>query len=926
MKLFETTTKLLYTIGFLIVFNPICSAATDGEKIAKHNTVLASDYSLEDLAGVWVLKESDIESNKGLRISISGGQATLIDKAMSSFDIGDIKWSSIVKSVSNSFIYQELGTDGLHYCASLKFLDKDTIESRAEAPGVGRVQKWLRVNTPVKNPIGASLTSYSVKDLTGIWFRKASNNPNADGIEVEVTGTKGTIINKANSNFSVGHIKWSSISKKTLKTFDYKELGSDNNYYNATIKFLSKNRLEIRVGHSGAGNSQTWIRKGSEEATASGATDLAALEGNWRLSSSNGGTYDGMIVHVKGSTAKVTRQLRKSAYKNGDVKWKGITRVEGAKYAFSDINSKDEVTFSVIESVSEDQLLVKIGAAVPGNRQTWIRLDGTPSGGADATATATTLPCSISESMVLKNTAAAIDYVAECVVNITDKLTIEPGVVIAFKKGAGLGVYDGGSLEVQGTATKPVIMKAKDGSSNPWRGLHIEAGGNQINYLELSDAGANYVYCCNEPAAIYLKDGSLSLQNTKIKNSSAIGIIAKHKAIFTRYQANSIEGSAAEPMAIAAKHLDELKDAGSNFSGNGSNFIVVQKSDFNRNITVSKLEVPYLLEGEVYDVTASLTLSAGVEFLFKQNGGLGVFDEGSLNIQGTREDPVALKGNQAVKGYWRGIHIESSSFNNRFSHVTIADAGGDYVYCCNKKASLFLKSSAYIDRLEHVKITNGAAAGIYMNKNIRMNNISNVLIERHSDYPIITAPENLNNLNDRISVREMPATKNYISIFNGQVSNATTMYEQQVPYLVPTNVVIDIVDPLEVQAGTQVVFEEGAGLGVYDNGSIKAVGTSAKKIEFKGKEPVQGYWRGIHIETNSTQNVLKYVSVKNAGSNYVYCCNDKASIFLKNNGRLRLENSSLMDSGGCAVFVKTGASLSESGNTFGNNENGPICN
>ncbi|MEZ4851034.1 MAG: hypothetical protein R3B93_20945, partial [Bacteroidia bacterium] len=112
---------------------------------------------------------------------------------------------------------------------------------------------------------------------------------------------------------------------------------------------------------------------------------------------------------------------------------------------------------------------------------------------------------------------------------------------------------------------------------------------------------------------------------------------------------------------------------------------------------------------------------------------------------------------------------------------------------------------------------------------------------------------------------------------------------------------------------------------VYDNGTLNAVGTASNKIIFRGKENVKGYWRGIHTETNSNSNEITHAEIANAGSNYVYCCNDIAGLIVKD-GKMKVTNSYIHDNDGCGIFVKSGATLEESGNTFANNTDGNICN
>ena len=78
-------------------------------------------------------------------------------------------------------------------------------------------------------------------------------------------------------------------------------------------------------------------------------------------------------------------------------------------------------------------------------------------------------------------------------------------------------------------------------------------------------------------------------------------------------------------------------------------------------------------------------------------------------------------------------------------------------------------------------------------------------------------------------------------------------------------------------------------------------------------------WRGNYVETNYPYNEFNYCEVQNAGSNYVYCCNDIAAVYLRS-GMMTIENSVFPDNGGCAIYVRERATLTESGNSYSNKD------
>ena len=145
-----------------------------------------------------------------------------------------------------------------------------------------------------------------------------------------------------------------------------------------------------------------------------------------------------------------------------------------------------------------------------------------------------------------------------------------------------------------------------------------------------------------------------------------------------------------------------------------------------------------------------------------------------------------------------------------------------------------------------------------------------------------------------------------------------------VPYLLESGEVYDITARLEIAAGTEIQAEENAGIGVYSGGIFNAVGEAGNPIIIKGKSDTQGFWRGIHIDTNSPDNKITYANISNGGSNYIYCCNPKANVYVKS-GQMTVENSNLNSSGGCGLAANASATLISNSNTFSGNADGELC-
>lgn len=644
--------------------------------------------------------------------------------------------------------------------------------------------------------------------------------------------------------------------------------------------------------------------------------DLTRLEGSWIRIASNNPSSDGIIITLT-DTDGIIKDKAGSGFQNGDAKWADIESVDSENYIHQELGSDYNYYGGTMILRSDDTLRISVSSSGAGNEQKWVREGEYIPGG-----NTQEISGSISTETTLVNGPADVDYCVVGVLDVTAKLNIEPGTVIAFAENAGIGVYDNGALTAVGTSAEPIVLKGKSSVQGYWRGIHMETNtlDNQFDFVTISDAGSNYVYCCNETASLYLKDGKASIKNTTIANGGSFGIYAGSKVEFADFEKNTITTHQEAPMFIHLDRTNEIDGIGSDYSGNDEDFIRVFESTQGQETSMPANNVPYLFDGKVMDITEGLTIEAGVQIVIKENGGIGVYDDGYLSIDGTAASPVVIQGASEVKGFWRGIHIETNSINNKFSHVEISDAGSNYIYCCNTIATVFLKGGKL--NMSNSTLSNGKGYGLYANGDADLTGYSENTVTTHDDYPLYMDAERFGEL-DGLNSSYTGNTEDYLGMFSSDISANTTWYPAGVPYLVEA--VIDVKDPLTIEPGTEIAFTEQGGLGIYDQGSLNAEGTAVDNITFRGLQNTQGYWRGIHTETNSNSNVLRNVEISGAGSNYVYCCNEKANLFVKS-GKMTVENSTISGSGGCGIVVRSAATLTESGNTFSLNLDGDICN
>ncbi len=881
----KTTRRINWILRILFINLLLLASCEETDELLNNNTDLPD---LNTLNGEWLRVDGNNESANGMRVSVSNGTATILDPSATTLSEGDIKWKDITPSEENKFDHQELGSDGNYYDATITLINNDEIEINVAAAGAGNEQRWIRASS-----------DNEYVQLQGTWIIVTDEGT----VIIEVKGSSGIVIYSSDPDYSEGDTIWKDILLSGTDDFTILYLGSDGSYSNGSITIVEINQIIVVTG---SGDTQEVDRVDDPG-------DLSKLQGEWTRIESNNPSADFMKVNVINDQATIIDKAQ-SGFSNGDIKWKDITNTAPGVYTHLELGSDNNYYEASIALRNDSTLEIAVGSTGSGNVQKWVR---------NPPAVTVVLDCRISSQTTLVDIGAGVDYLVEsgCVVDITADLIIEPGVVIEFEENSGLGIYGNGTINAIGTPDKAIEFRGTNNVKGFWRGIHVETNSikNRFEYVTLSDAGSNYVYCCNDPASILMKGGQFAMENTTIENGAGLGVYIRDDTQISSFSSNTITTHDDYAMSISFEIAGQLDGLNSDLSGNAKDFILINNSRVDEETSVSATNIPLLVD-DVIDITAGITLLEGVELVMRENAGLGVYDGGNLNIQGSSGSPVVIRGFEQIAGYWRGIHIETKSINNKINYAEISDAGSNYVYCCNTVASLFYKGGS--GSITNTLISNGEEYGIYADKNAEFDDFSGNTITSHGEFPMYIAMERAGEL-DGTGSDYSGNVQDYVAIFISDIDNPITISKTNVPYLIDEGV-IDIKERLDISPGTEIVFAENTGFGVYDNGIFNAVGTNDDNIIFRGKEDVAGYWRGIHSETNSGDNQIVYGSISNAGSNYVYCCNDNAALMLKG-GQFEVSNSEITKNSGCGIHVNSNATLTESGNTFSNNSDGNIC-
>lgn len=301
-------------------------------------------------------------------------------------------------------------------------------------------------------------------------------------------------------------------------------------------------------------------------------------------------------------------------------------------------------------------------------------------------------------------------------------------------------------------------------------------------------------------------------------------------------------------------------------------------------------------------VNAVLTIEPGVMIEFEDDEGLAVSTSGTLIAIGTGAEKITFTGVEKTIGFWKGIEIESNDSQNELNHSTVEYGGKSGFDGANLKSNLMVQGSGKV-KVSNSSFTHSGGYGIYTrslesdlpqfaDNTITMNKAPIMTSINHYHYYDVGSDYTGND-------------DDYIDSYwgNDDVESDVTWNALNVPYRMANNVETIIAD-VTILPGAQFLGQPNGGIEVISSGSLNAVGTSSNKIVFKGEQDVDGYWKGLSIESNNTSNEFTYVEVTNGGEEGFDGANIKTNIMVDGSGRLKMTNSKSSKSGGYGLYTR----------------------
>jgi len=314
----------------------------------------------------------------------------------------------------------------------------------------------------------------------------------------------------------------------------------------------------------------------------------------------------------------------------------------------------------------------------------------------------------------------------------------------------------------------------------------------------------------------------------------------------------------------------------------------------------------------------TLTVEPGVQISFGTSASLSIGSNGRLNAMGTMDKGITFTSTDAL-GMWRGIRFDGSrSADNVLHYVTIENGGsGGWSGATQSASALLLEGNTLVD-IQQSTIRGSASRGITLYGEAEMTFVENTL--ELNAVPAWMHPNTVGFLDAASSFDGN--TDDVVRVGfgnNDRVSTAQTWTDVGVPLELQDRMFIEA--PLTLDPGVALEARAGVALILREGGTLSAVGTDVAPITFRGSEDAPGAWKGLQIQTQSTDNVFDYVVFENGGSDaWTGLGDSRAMVYLDGNSKAVFTNTTFRGSDHYGLWVPAGGDISGfDANTFDGN-------
>jgi hypothetical protein len=267
---------------------------------------------------------------------------------------------------------------------------------------------------------------------------------------------------------------------------------------------------------------------------------------------------------------------------------------------------------------------------------------------------------------------------------------IAAGAHLVFDQGTYLDVEASGTLKVDGTAAKPVVMgPAQTGKRWGYGSYDDYSGGIWIGSQASGNTAIKHLLLDSANTGIYVGVGGVKIDSSTISNSQYQSIRFAGFSVPGSLAGNTYSGNGEYSLRLGFNGLTALDGSGT-FAGSNSN-VLVEATTASASGTVPALPVPYEIAGAATVSNASgvvLQIAAGTHFVFQEGAYLDVGTSAALKVNGTLDKPVLFGPAQTGKtwgygssdDYSGGIWLEPGSSNQTSIAHLVLDSANTGIY------------------------------------------------------------------------------------------------------------------------------------------------------------------------------------------------------------------------------------------------------
>jgi hypothetical protein len=459
-------------------------------------------------------------------------------------------------------------------------------------------------------------------------------------------------------------------------------------------------------------------------------------------------------------------------------------------------------------------------------------------------------------------------------------LTLEPGVLVLFRKGASLAVgWEGHGALVADGSSAAIRFEAEDSlaTGGAWRGLEFwGAASSTLKGVSLRQCGGPLPTFPPDPGCIMFRGGgesgspTVTLLDVEIRRAQSFGFVIEDGVEITpgsaRMSVAEVDGYAGY---YPASQLPRFPYGGT-FGELTHPAIILQGGTISEDAEWADPGVAWFLTSDITVGGAAepvLTLSPGLDLQVEYSRQISVGEAQPARLVAGSLDgsPVHIRaGGVSPGGAWGGILVGAHAGPSSLSNVRLEDCEGS---CLGISGEDSASHPAVL--VENVEISNAGGRGVTLVGGGRFADGSHDLAISGSRYYPLEA-----NVRSAGTIPPGSYVGNGIDkivVFGGELRHDAVWRDRGVPYF--------MIDGLGVEGSATLTLEQGVRLefpptsmlyvGQLSPGTLRAVGTAERPVVFTSSldPPGPGAWMGVKLDALiGSETLLENVVVEWGGT------------------------------------------------------------